>query len=59
MGEKFEKLKSDLETGDASGIEDTFHQGYLYLKENKSGKHRKTCRVHENTIWKEYKCYQP
>ena len=34
MGEKFEKLKSDLETGDASGIEDTFHQDYLYLKDN-------------------------
>ena len=34
MGEKFEKLKSDLETGDASRIEDTFHQDYLYLKDN-------------------------
>ena len=34
MGEKFEKLISDLETGNASGIEDTFHQDYLYLKDN-------------------------
>mgnify|MGYP006057042871 CR=1 FL=1 len=30
MGKKFEKLKSDLETKDASAIEDTFHQDYLY-----------------------------
>ena len=35
MGKKFEKLKSDLETRDASGTEDTFHQDYLYLKDNK------------------------
>ena len=33
-GDKFKKLKSDLETGDASGLEDTFHQDYLYLKDN-------------------------
>ena len=34
MGEKFEKLKSDLEKRDISSVEDTFHQDYLYLKDN-------------------------
>ena len=34
MGDKFEKLKSDLKTQDASGVENTFHQDYLYLKDN-------------------------
>ena len=29
MGEKVEKLKFDFETGDASGIEDTFNQDFL------------------------------
>ena len=34
MGDKFEKLKSDLKTQDASGVENTFHQDNLYLKDN-------------------------
>ncbi len=34
MGDKFEKLKSDLKTQDASVVENTFHQDYLYLKDN-------------------------
>jgi len=34
MREKFEKFKSDLEKRDTSSVEDTFHQDYLYLKDN-------------------------